>query len=215
MIDSILFDLDGTLTDSGEGIIKCAWFALEHFGIPLPSWDEMRVFVGPPLWDTFEKFGIPKDKTDEAVRIFRSRYVPIGKYENSPYPGIIPVLQTLQSEGLRLYVATSKPETTAVDILNHFDMAKYFTKICGADLEKNRNSKDAVIAYLLNGELDASRMLMVGDTEFDVIGASKHGIPTIGVAWGYGEVAAMQEAGAARIASDCDELLKIIHEYRK
>ena len=85
---SVLFDLDGTLTDSGEGIINCAVYALEQLGLPVPPRDAMGVFVGPPLWDTFEKFGVPKDKTDEAVRIFRSRYVPVGKFENTPYPGI-------------------------------------------------------------------------------------------------------------------------------
>ena len=85
---AILFDLDGTLTDSGEGIINCAQYAFQQMGYPVPPREEMGVFVGPPLWDTFEKFGIPKEQTDEAVRIFRSRYVPIGKFENTPYPGI-------------------------------------------------------------------------------------------------------------------------------
>ena len=111
---SVLFDLDGTLTDSGEGIINCAVYALEQLGLPVPPRDAMGVFVGPPLWDTFEKFGVPKDKTDEAVRIFRSRYVPVGKFENTPYPGIGETLSELKRQGCRLYVATSKPETTAI-----------------------------------------------------------------------------------------------------
>lgn len=211
MVKSILFDLDGTLTDSGEGIIKSAWYALEHFGLPLPSWDEMRVFVGPPLWDTFEKFGIPKEQTDEAVRIFRSRYIPIGKFENSPYPGIHEMLQKLCDEGIRLFVATSKPEVTAVEILEHFDLAKYFVRICGADLEKNRSSKDAVIAYLLENEQGSDGMLMVGDTKFDIIGAARHNIPAIGVSWGYGQVSAMEEAGAIAIADSTESLISIIH----
>ncbi len=210
MFDAVLFDLDGTLTDSGEGIIKSAWYALEHFGIPLPSWEEMRVFVGPPLWDTFEKFGIAKEDTDEAVRIFRSRYVPIGKYENTPYPGIAELLQNLKNLNIKLYVATSKPEVTAVDILGHFDLAKFFDGIYGADLEKNRTSKEAVIEYLLADVLPAGKTLMVGDTEFDIIGAKYHGIPAVGVAWGYGKVEDMEQAGAAAIVDSAQSLFEYI-----
>ena len=108
MKKAILFDLDGTLTDSGEGIINCAQYAFQQMGYPVPPREEMGVFVGPPLWDTFEKFGIPKEQTDEAVRIFRSRYMPIGKFENTPYPGIRELLERLKEMGFLLYVATSK-----------------------------------------------------------------------------------------------------------
>ena len=99
---AILFDLDGTLTDSGEGIINCAALALEHFGIPVPCREEMRVFVGPPLHETFIKFGVPAERANEAVDIYRSRYIPIGKYENTPYPGIRELLERLQAQGHRL-----------------------------------------------------------------------------------------------------------------
>lgn len=210
MKKAILFDLDGTLTDSGEGIINCAQYAFQQMGYPVPPREEMGVFVGPPLWDTFEKFGIPKERTDEAVQIFRSRYVPIGKFENTPYPGIRELLEALGAEGSLLYVATSKPETTAVEVLEHFDLAKYFDRICGADLEKKRNSKDAVIAYLLNMTGSDAEMVMVGDTEYDVLGAAAHGIPTIGVSWGYGDVAAMEKAGAKAIANSTEELLEML-----
>lgn len=207
---AILFDLDGTLTDSGEGIINCAQYAFQQMGYPVPPREEMGIFVGPPLWDTFEKFGIPKERTDEAVRIFRSRYVPIGKYENTPYPGIRELLEALKETGDILYVATSKPETTAVDILNHFDLSKYFDRICGADLEKKRNSKDAVIAYLLDLTGSDAEMVMVGDTEYDVLGAAAHGIPTIGVSWGYGSVEEMRSAGAKAIADTPEALLELL-----
>lgn len=210
MKKAILFDLDGTLTDSGEGIINCAQYAFQQMGYPVPPREEMGVFVGPPLWDTFEKFGIPKERTDEAVQIFRSRYVPIGKFENTPYPGIRELLEALGAEGNLLYVATSKPETTAVEVLEHFDLARYFDRICGADLEKKRNSKDAVIAYLLNMTGSDAEMVMVGDTEYDVLGAAAHGIPTIGVSWGYGDVAAMEKAGAKAIANSTKELLEML-----
>lgn len=210
MEKALLFDLDGTLTDSGEGIIKSAWYTFEQFGMPLPSWEEMRVFVGPPLWDTFEKFGVPKEKTDEAVRIFRSRYVPIGKFENTPYGGIRELLEELNRRDITCYVATSKPEVTAMEVLEHFDLAKYFVRICGADLEKNRNSKEAVISYLLDQKPVQAEFLMVGDTKYDVIGAKSHGIPTIGVSWGYGSVEEMLEAGAIGIAEKPADILKYL-----
>ena len=209
---AVLFDLDGTLTDSGEGIINCAILALEHFGLPIPSREEMRVFVGPPLHETFVRFGVPADKTDEAIAVYRSRYIPIGKFENTPYPGIRELLETLQAKGHKLYVATSKPEGMSKDILEHFDLAKYFTMICGASMDTSRSSKDAVIAYLLEESGEIGNMVMVGDTKFDVLGAKAHGIPAIGVSWGYGTVADMVTAGAAAIAHSTQELLALIEE---
>ena len=208
---TILFDLDGTLTDSGEGIINCAALALKHFNLPVPDRETMRVFVGPPLHDTFIRFGVPEDKTEEAIRIYRSRYIPIGKFENTPYPGIAELLEKLVDQGHLLYVATSKPEQMSIDILEHFDLAKYFTLICGASLDLSRNSKDAVIAYLLEQADADGEIVMVGDTAFDVLGAKAHGIPTIGVSWGYGKVEDMEKAGAAAIVHTMDELYNALN----
>lgn len=207
---AILFDLDGTLTDSGEGIINCAILALEHFGLPIPSREAMRVFVGPPLQESFIRHGVPEDRAEEAVAVYRSRYIPIGKYENTPYPGIQELLETLQAHGHRLYVATSKPEGMSIDILEHFDLAKYFTKICGASMDFSRNSKEKVIAYLLETTGERENMIMVGDTKFDILGAKEHGIPAVGVSWGYGEVADMEAAGAVAIAHSTTELLSLL-----
>lgn len=207
---AVLFDLDGTLTDSGEGIINCAILALEHYGLPIPSREALRVFVGPPLHESFVKHGVPEDKAEEAVAIYRSRYIPIGKYENTPYPGIREMLETLQKNGHKLYVATSKPEGMSKDILNHFDLAKYFTMICGASMDTSRSSKEAVIAYLLEQSGEKGNMVMVGDTKFDIIGAKHHGIPGIGVSWGYGEVEEMTQAGAAAIVHTPQELLELL-----
>ena len=207
---AVLFDLDGTLTDSGEGIMNCARLALSHYGIEVADESSLRVFVGPPLAETFLKFGVPAEEVDRAIEIYRSRYIPIGKYENKPYPGIRELLEKLKAEGHRLYVATSKPETTSVDILEHFDLAKYFDIIAGASFDHARHSKALVIAYLLEQtgkDLDA---VMVGDTAFDVIGAKSHGIPTVGVSWGYGKVSDMEEAGAIGIAHTMDELYDLI-----
>ena len=211
MKKAIFFDLDGTLTDSGEGIINCATLALEHFGLPVPSREKMRVFVGPPLDQTFIKFGVPAEKTAEAIRVFRSRYVVTGKFENFPYPGICDALQQLKAQGHRLFVATSKPEVTALEVLEKFNMTGYFEAICGATLDGTRSHKADVIAFLLNKLEDVPEKIMVGDTAFDVTGAAAHGIPTIGVGWGYGEVADMEKAGAMAIAHSMEELVALVN----
>ena len=210
MAKTVLFDLDGTLTDSGEGIINCAIMALEHFGCPIPDREEMRTFVGPPLHESFIRHGVPADQADEAIRIYRSRYIPVGAYENTPYPGVRELLERLKELGYTLYVATSKPEEMSVKILEHFDLAKYFDRICGATLDTSRSSKEDVIAYLLELSGKAEDIVMVGDTKFDVIGSRAHGIPCIGVSWGYGTVEELRLAGAASVAYTMDELLTLL-----
>ena len=207
---AIFFDLDGTLTDSGEGIFNCARLALAHFGIPQPTDQEMRVFVGPPLRDTFAKFGVPEDGIEKAMEIYRERYNPIGIFENTPYPGIYELLEKLQKDGHRLFLATAKPEVMAVRIMERFELAPYFELICGASLDLSRDSKSAVIAYLLEQVPDVDQVVMVGDTAYDVVGAAAHGIPTIGVSWGYGKAEDMTAAGAAAIANTMDELYAIL-----
>ena len=206
----VLFDLDGTLTDSGEGITKCVKLALDHFHIPVESLDSLRYFVGPPLRDSFVKAGVPEDKVEEAIAVYRSRYTNVGLFENTPYPGIRELLEKLTALKYRLFVATSKPEEMAVRVLKRFDLYRYFEKVCGATLDKSRDSKSAVIAYLLGSAGTENNAIMVGDTAFDVIGAAEHGIPTIGVAWGYGKPEEMKEAGAAAIAGTMDELLFLL-----
>ena len=210
MAKTILFDLDGTLTDSGEGILNCAELGLRHFGLSVPSREEMRVFVGPPLHETFLKFGVPEDRVEEAVTVFRSRYTTIGKFENTPYPGVHDLLQALKAAGHTLLIATSKPENMAVEILEKFELSQYFERICGATLDRSRISKEDVIAYLLGLSGTAENMVMVGDTAFDVVGAAAHGISTIGVSWGYGSVEEMQQAGAIAIANTMEELLSLL-----
>lgn len=209
---SILFDLDGTLTDSGEGIMNCAEYALAHFGIAVMERGALRAFVGPPLGEMFQKFGVPADKTDEAIAVYRSRYTTVGKFENTPYPGIREMLKSLKAQGNRLFVATSKPEKVSIEILEKFELSQYFERICGASLDSSRSSKEAVIAYLLEQMGDGDNKLMVGDTVYDVLGAEAHNIPTIGVAWGYGDRKEMLDAGAAAIAEDPRHLEKLLKE---
>ena len=211
MSKAILFDLDGTLTDSGEGIINCAIVTLEHFGLPVPSREELRVFVGPPLRDTFFRYGVPADRLDEAVTVYRKRYIPTGMFENSPYEGVERLLRDLKALGHRLYVATSKPEWMAVEILTKFGLAPYFDIIAGSTMDGVRDAKADVIAYLLQQTGEVSEAIMVGDTAFDVIGAAAHKIPTIGVSWGYGTVESMSDAGAAGIANTMEELFTLLN----
>lgn len=203
---TILFDLDGTLTDSGEGIINCVSLTLEHYGIQLPPRDELRVFVGPPLHKTFTDFGIPKDKLNEAVIYYRKFYNIDGKFQNYPYPGIIDLLEKLKSEGHKLYVATSKPEHTSKEILEKFNMAHYFDAIVGSIADGNHDSKADVIHRVLEKSGTDRQIIMVGDTVFDVEGANCHNIPTIAVSWGFGVIADMISAGAKIVVNTMDEL---------
>lgn len=207
MNNSILFDLDGTLTDSGEGVINCAILALTHFGLPIPSREEMRVMVGPPLRDSFIRFGVHPDNVEEAVEIYRKRYVPIGMFENRPYPGISAMLAALKEKGHNLYVATSKPESMATEILDKFNLSVYFDKIYGASMDETRDTKDKVIAYLLKELGSDQKIIMVGDTLYDVEGAAANGIPTVGVTWGYGEKEDIVKAGAIATVDTPAQLL--------
>lgn len=210
MKKNILFDLDGTLTDSGPGIMNCAVATFRHYGISIPGEAQLRTMIGPPLRDTFRRFGIPAEQVNEAVVYYRKLYNATGKFENIPYPGIETLLQKLTSNGHRLYVATSKPEMMSVEILEHFGLARYFDHICGALLDGVRDQKSAVIACLLERIGDAENAVMVGDTVFDVLGAKTHGIPTVAVAWGYGNCDDMRAAGAAAVANTADELYELL-----
>ena len=212
---TILFDLDGTITDSGEGIINSAAMTLERLGLPVPNRQIMRSFVGPPLHDTFIKFGVAPKDADKAVEIYRSRYHTIGKYENYPYPGIRELLEALKAQKCHLMIATSKPEKLSCDILEHFHLAQYFDRICGATLDRSRITKADVIAHLLAECPSCCNMLMIGDTAFDVTGAADHNIQTIGVSWGYGSVEEMQKAGAVAIAHTPDELYNLLCKHFK
>lgn len=207
---SILFDLDGTLTDSGEGIMKSFVYALSKYGIDEPEEAVLRTVVGPPLSDSFSRLGVPADKISECIEVYRSRYLPIGRFENHPYPGIRELLEKLRTDGHKLYVATSKPEWMSIEILDYFDLSKYFDLICGASTDFSRNSKEAVIAHLLAQCGTQEHAVMVGDTAYDVIGAKQHGIPTVCVDWGYGDNEAMLKAGAVAIAHTMEELYELL-----
>lgn len=207
----IFFDLDGTLTDSGPGIISCAKASLAHYGCPIPDDSTMRTMVGPPLRQSFARFGIPAEQVNEAVVYYRKLYEAGGKYENTPYPGIYDLLEKLKADGHRLFVATSKPEHMAVDILQYFHLSHYFEYICGALTDGLRDKKSAVIAHLMQTVGSCENIVMVGDTVFDVLGAAEHHIPTVAVSWGYGMKEDLQNSGAIAVADSAEELYNILN----
>ncbi len=209
----LLFDLDGTLTDSGEGIIHCGQETLAHFGLEVPSYDELRPMVGPPLRDSLLRFGITEENMEEAVEVYRKAYVDHGQYENFPYPGVEDLLKQLRSDGHKLYVATSKPEIMAEHILKHFALDQYFDEICGSSLDGKRITKSEVIRHLLKQLPMDEKIIMIGDTIYDIEGANELGLSSIGVAWGYGDLEQMKAAGAVDIAASMDALHTIITDF--
>ncbi len=204
----LLFDLDGTLTDPEEGITKAVQLALAHFGIEVEDRTELRPFIGPPLWDQFMEWGLTKEQADEAVKVFREYYVKKGVYENREYPGIRNMLKDLREAGFCLYVATSKPESTAGIVMRYFDLADQFVYVAGSDLEGTRARKADVIRYLLEKEhiRDLSQAVMIGDRKHDVLGAKEAGLDSIGVLYGYGDREELEQAGAGHIAATVEEL---------
>lgn len=209
----LLFDLDGTLTDSGEGIIHCGQETLAHFGLEVPSYDDLRPMVGPPLRDSLRRFGVSEENMEEAVEVYRQAYVDHGQYENFPYPGVEDLLKKLHNDGYQLYVATSKPEVMAEHILKHFGLDQYFDVICGSTLDSNRITKADVIRHLLKQLPKDEKILMIGDTIYDIEGANELGLPSIGVTWGYGDLPQMKAAGAIGIAESMDALHQMIANF--
>ena len=208
---AVIFDLDGTLTDSGEGITKSAKFAFEQLGLPVPGDGALRKMVGPPLSVGFSLLGVPEGLVDEAVRLYRVRYNEGGgKYENHVYDGIGDCLIALKAAGMRLFVGTSKPEPLAKEILSGFGLAPYFEYIAGATWDKSRQNKDDVLAYLLLVIGGADGAVMVGDTHYDVFGAHARKLPCIGVTWGYGTREELIKAGADALTDTPEELLTIL-----
>ncbi len=215
----ILFDLDGTLTDSGPGILNCLEYALEDQGIPIPERDQMRPLLGPPLVDTFrDVFGMNDQQIARAIDKYRERYHDIGLFENCVYEGVPELLAELQSAGLRMATATSKPEYSATRILQHFELDQYFEFIGAAALDGTRDSKSLVIKHTLdntNTNPTSHNMIMIGDRRHDVHGAREHGINTIGVLWGYGDAIELEDAGATDLATNTENLKNLLLVLRK
>ena len=184
--DTVLFDLDGTLTDSSAGITNTICMTLAHYGIEEQQSNLLR-FIGPPLDECFSEY-LPAEEVPQAIVRYRARYTTVGLFENEVYPGIPEMLGALQAAGLRLAVATSKPKNTSLYILAHFALDSYFDVIEGASADGRVKSKQDVIELALAGlgGPDRARTVIVGDRLHDMEGAARCGISAIGVLWGFG-----------------------------
>lgn len=201
--DVVLFDLDGTLTDPGEGITNSVAYAMGKFGMEVPERKELYKFIGPTLAESFGEFcGLKGDDVTQAIAWYREYYRPHGIHENLLYDGVEEMLRRLRDAGKTLLVATSKPEPFARQILEGFGLANYFTYIAGANFDETRGDKADVIAYGLEsaGIAADDHVIMVGDRKFDVIGARQNGLDCIGVLSGYGGRQELEQAGARYIA---------------
>ncbi|MCR5671510.1 MAG: HAD hydrolase-like protein [Butyrivibrio sp.] len=222
----LLFDLDGTVTDSGPGIMNAAAYALKSYGIVEKDPDRLRLFVGPPLDASFiERYSFSKEKAPEAIAKFREYYNVTGIFENSVYPGYEELLKELKDNGHILAIASSKPQVMIYRVLEHFDIQKYFDVIVGCELDGRRSQKSEVIDEVLKqlSELESKasqspvtvsdikkKAVMIGDREYDVKGARAFDLPCVGVTYGYGTRAELEAAGADYIADTTDDLKKIL-----
>lgn len=210
-----LFDLDGTLTDPGEGITRSVQYALSKFGINVENRQELYCFIGPPLHESFEVYyGFSRPDAMRAVDAYREYYSVKGIFENEVYGGIREALADLQKSGVKLCLATSKPEYYARQILEHFALDGYFTAAAGSNMDGTRTKKAEVIerALMLLGDPDVRDCIMIGDREHDVLGAGAHDMDAMGVLFGYGSEQELRDAGAKYISVTPADIAKIIIE---
>ncbi len=208
MINNILFDLDGTLTDSGIGITNSVAYALNKFGMSIPDRKILYKFIGPPLRNSFsEYYGFDREKSELAVKYYREYFTDIGIFENEIYPGIRELLEELYEEGKNIILATSKPEEFAIRILKHFDICKYFKSVCGSSMDAALTSKTDIIAYAIReNNINPNKCIMIGDREYDIIGAKNNYIKSVGVLYGYGSLDEFSKAGADYIIDTVENL---------
>lgn len=210
--DTILFDLDGTLTDSGLGIVNAVKYGLDHYGIPLGDIDP-SVFVGPPMRDSYQKFyGFSPEKADEAVKIARIYYTSTGVFENTPYEGVYEMLDQLKASGKRILMATAKPDKFTDMVLEKFDLAKYFEFVGSATMDGSRVQKADIIKYVLEScnVTDLEHTIMIGDRDHDILGANVNGIDSIGVLYGFGDREELETAGATYLVDKALDVAKLL-----
>lgn len=209
----LLFDLDGTITDSETGITRCVAYALNYFGIQVNDLRELSPFIGPPLLDSFKDFyNFTDEQATIAVAKYRERYADKGILENELYPGIEELLADAQKNGKTVILATSKPGIFAKRILDHFGLSDYFSFVAGSGLDGSLHTKTDVINYILqsNQIINLESVVMIGDRKHDIIGAKNVGIDSIGVLYGFGDYKELSDAGADHIAENIPALRKLL-----
>lgn len=206
--DAVIFDLDGTLTDSGRGIVECTRYALQKAGRPVPSDDILQLFLGPPLADSFMRYcGMNEEEAARATDDYRERYLPIGWRENKVFAGIRPLLRALSERGVYLAVATGKPKHTSIDILRYYGLLQYFDKVAGPAPQDLHADKGELIRRVLPA---GKHTVMVGDTAGDIIGARDAGIDSIAVLYGYGKNEDVLSAKPTYLVSDVQGLQTLL-----
>jgi phosphoglycolate phosphatase len=213
LYDLCLFDLDGTLTDSKEGITRSAQYALKQFGIDEPDRDKLTWFIGPPIRESLiEHYNFSTAEAEKAARHYREYFSTTGIFENALYPGIVDMLGDLKNKGVAMAVATSKPTVFAEKIVKYFGIEQFFETIAGSEIDGHRSKKAEVIRFCLDTiDRDHKRnAVMVGDRKYDVIGAQEVSIDSIGVLWGYGSQEELESAKATMLAGSIEELCRII-----
>ncbi len=208
----ILFDLDGTLTDSSSGIINSVIYALKKMGLEETNLLKLRKFIGPPLIDSFIKYyGFSKEKAVTAVKYYREYYSVEGIFENRLYDGIKELLEELYKENKKIILATSKPEVFANEILKHFGIDKYFYFVGGATMDESRTVKEDVLEYILKEcNINSQSAVMIGDRKYDIEGAHCFNIDAIGVLFGFGTEKELKNADADYIVKTVKDLKKIL-----
>lgn len=211
MFETILFDFDGTVFDTVEGITKSVQFALKKHGFDAEI-DALRCFAGPPLVEKFmEVYPVDEDEAKQLVLDFRERYVPVGVYESRPFPGIRDLLEALHQKGKKVALATSKPQDLAELLLERSGLKKCFDVIAGSGSGVHNDAKWQIVTRAMKscgGTVENS--VLIGDTKYDVEGASRCGIPCIGVAWGYAAEGELESAGAYAVVDSMEELQTLL-----
>lgn len=216
-ISNILFDLDGTLTDPGEGITRCIHYALDRLGAAMPLSDQLTWCVGPPLKASFSQLLNTTDEAvlDQALVYYRKRFSEKGMFENFLYPDVVSALDRLWKAGFNLFLATSKPGVYAQQILDHFKMTPFFQRVYGSELDGRLSDKGALIAHIIYQEgLDSAATLMVGDRIFDIEAGKENKVMTAAVAYGYGTQEEITAANPDIVFETITDLSKTMLSFR-
>lgn len=211
--DIILFDLDGTLTDSKLGITKSVQYALGKYDIMVENLNELEVFIGPPLLDSFKEFYLfNEEKAKESIKHYREYFSAQGIFENAVYPKVSYLLKELKKLNKILIVATAKPTVFAKKILEHFNLSQYFSAIVGSNLDGTRTSKSEVINFALSTipNISVKNVIMIGDRKHDILGARENDLDSIAVTYGYGTDEELKKAEPTYFADSIEELLEIL-----